>query len=79
MAYGDASGRRPLRPRPLPDPGPLLAAAKKHLHDAGVSACVVRGAEGDLLVAVGSPGACLLSMLQQQLESLRQAPDKSAE
>lgn len=67
MAYGDPSSRRPRPPRPPPDDGPLLAAAQRHLENAGVSACVVRSAEGDLLVAVGSPADRLFAMLAGQL------------
>ena len=66
MAYGDNSSR-PVPPRPAPDASPLLAAAQQHLEKAGVSACVVRSPEGDLLVAVGSPSNKLFALLQNQL------------
>jgi hypothetical protein len=63
MAYGNPSNRQPLPPKPPPDAGPLLAAAQRHLESAGVSACVVRSPEGDLMVAVGSPSHRLFAML----------------
>jgi hypothetical protein len=66
MAYGDPSHRRPGPPRPPPDAGPLLEAAQRHLESAGVSACLVRSPEGDLLVAIGSPSDRLFAMLAQQ-------------
>jgi hypothetical protein len=62
VAYGD-SRRRPSPPRPAPDAGPLLAAAQQHLKAAGVSACVVRSPDGQLLVAVGSPADRLFALL----------------
>ena len=68
MAYGDSSHRRPS-PEPAPDASPLLAAAQQHLDKAGVSACVVRSPEGDLLVAIGSPSEKLFALLQSQLLS----------
>lgn len=67
MAYGDPSSRRPKPPRRPPDDGALLAAAQRHLDNAGVSACVVRSVEGDLLVAVGSPADKLFAMLARQM------------
>jgi hypothetical protein len=67
MAYGDPSNRHPEPPKPPPDAGPLLAAAQRHLDNAGVSACLVRSPEGDLLVAIGSPSDKLFAMLARQL------------
>jgi hypothetical protein len=66
MAYADASHHRPQPPRPPPDAGPLLEAAQRHLENAGVSACLVRSPDGDLLVAVGSPSDQLFAMLARQ-------------
>jgi hypothetical protein len=67
MAYGDSTHPGPAPPRPPPDPGPLLEAAQRHLENAGVSACLVRSPEGDLLVAVGSPSDRLFAMLTEYL------------
>lgn len=66
MAYGEPPDRRPSPPTPPPDAAPLLAAAQRHLDSAGVSACVVRSPDGDLMVAVGSPSDRLFTMLAQQ-------------
>jgi len=63
MAYGDNNHRHPSPPKPPPDARPLLEAAQRHLENAGVSACLVRSPEGDLLVAIGSPSDRLFSML----------------
>lgn len=63
VAYGDHSHRRPSPPKPAPDAGPLLAAARQHLEKAGVSACVVHSPDGQLLVAVGSPADRLFALL----------------
>ncbi|MGN2244744.1 hypothetical protein ACFWZU_14690 [Frateuria sp. GZRR33] len=70
MAYGDPSNRRPSPPKPPPDAAPLLAAAQRHLQSAGVSACVVRSPDGDLMVAVGSPSDRLFAMLARHATSL---------
>lgn len=69
MAYGDPSNRRPSPPKPPPDATPLLAAAQRHLQSAGVSACVVRSPDGDLMVAVGSPSDRLFAMLARRMPS----------
>lgn len=66
MAYGEPPDRRPSPPPPPPDAAPLLAAAQRHLDSAGVSACVVRSPDSDLMVAVGSPSDRLFTMLAQQ-------------
>ncbi|NUR23771.1 hypothetical protein [Frateuria sp.] len=63
MAYGDNSRRRPSPPKPPPDAGPLLAAARQHLKNAGVSACVIHSPDGQLLVAVGAPADRLFALL----------------
>jgi hypothetical protein len=73
MAYGDPSNRRPSPPKPPPDAAPLLAAAQRHLQSAGVSACVVRSPDGDLMVAVGSPSDRLFAMLARQAPSAGEA------
>lgn len=75
MAYGDNSRRRPSPPRPAPDAGPLLAAAQRHLKEAGVSACVVHSPDGHLLVAVGSPGDRLFDLLRSQVPPAGHAGD----
>lgn len=69
MAFGDPSNRRPSPPQPPPDAAPLLAAAQRHLESAGVSACVVRSPDGDLMVAVGAPSDRLFVMLARQAPS----------
>jgi hypothetical protein len=66
MAYGDPSNRRPSPPKPPPDAAPLLAAAQRHLERAGVSACVVRSPDGELMVAVGAPSDRLFAVLARQ-------------
>jgi len=71
MAYGDPSNRRPSPPKPPPDATPLLAAAQRHLESAGVSACVVRSPDGDLMVAVGAPSDRLFAMLARQVPTPR--------
>lgn len=73
MAYGDNGRRPPSPPKPPPDAGPLLAAAQRHLETAGVTACVVRSAQGDLMVAVGAPSDRLFAMLARQAPSRRDA------
>jgi hypothetical protein len=75
MAYGDASRRRPEPPKPPPDAGPLLEAAQRHLENAGVSACLVRSAAGDLLVAIGSPSDKLFAMLASHMPAQGGAGD----
>jgi hypothetical protein len=75
MAYGDNSPRRPSPPKPAPDAGPLLAAAQQHLRNAGVSACVIRSPDGELLVAVGSPADRLFALLRSQLGPTRGVDD----
>ncbi|UGB39014.1 hypothetical protein [Frateuria soli] len=76
MAYGEPPNRRPSPPTPPPDAAPLLAAAQRHLDSAGVSACVVRSPDGDLMVAAGSPSDRLFAMLAQQASS--SSGDRSA-
>lgn len=69
MAYGDPSHHHPTPPpKPPPDAGPLIAAAQRHLANAGVSACVVRSPESDLLVAIGSPADELFAMLASHMQ-----------
>lgn len=75
MAYGDPSHRRPEPPKPPPDAGPLLAAAQRHLESAGVSACLLRSPEGDLLVAIGSPSDKLFDLLARQMPARGGAGD----
>jgi hypothetical protein len=45
----------------------LLAAAQRHLKEAGVSACVIHSPDGELLVAVGSPADRLFALLASRV------------